>query len=253
LRNQSKRADRQVDGFKLTRDDGVMKIGLSSSPEHMESSALEQTFIRNVAALAACEMLWGFGIRFSSETAILPILLRRLGASAFVIGFVPAISLGGMVMQIFSGYFSERMRTTRRFVVWARNGAVLPWVAIGALLYIGGARGISHGTFLVFILLLFALMRWTLLFSNAPYVGLIGRSLHMSRRGFGYGLIFALNTLAGILGALIAATLLERRLFWWYAYALCFGVSFLCGFIGNHFILLIKEPTKTPHSVCFTG
>ncbi|MBI4531591.1 MAG: MFS transporter [Candidatus Latescibacteria bacterium] len=201
-------------------------------------------FVRNVTAFAICEVLWGFGMTVSSETATLPIFLRTLGASSFVIGLLPALSISLTIGQLFSGFIIERMHRTKRFVVGAYSIAVLFYALMAAFVFGRPALRLSNGALLAGLMVLFALLRSGCFFAAAPYFALMGRSLDPQRRGLGYGLIFTINTLAGMAGAVFASVVFDTVPIQHGGFALCLTVTFFCTAVGNLFILFVREAPK---------
>ena len=208
-------------------------------------TAREIPFRRNLTSFLFCEVCWGFGVSFSSESAILPVLFRTLGASNLVIGLIPAISIMASFSQLFAGYFTERRTRTLRFVFWSYTIGLSFWGLMALWVFLSPALRASAAAAISGLLVLFVFLKTFLMFSNAPYAALMGRALG-NRRGTGYGVIYASNTLAGVFGSLLAAAILGTATAWSGKFALCFAVTFLCAFTGDLFLFRLEEPPQAP-------
>lgn len=202
-------------------------------------------FRRNLTAFLLCEILWGFGVSFSSESAILPVLFRSLGASRLAIGLIPAVSIAASLTQLFAGYFTERRTRTLRFVFGSYTIGLSFWALMALWIVLSPALSASAAATIAGLLVLFVFLKAFIMFSNAPYASLMGRALG-ERKGSGYGLIYASNTLAGVFGSLIAAAILGTAASGNGRFALCLAVTFACAFAGDLFLLPLAEPPQAP-------
>jgi len=196
---------------------------------------------RHLALFGACEWCWGFGMAFAAEQAVMTMFVAWLGGSPVAVGMVSVLCTAGAVSQLFAAFFTDPRPRTLRFVFWSYTLACVFWLPLVVLVAMGNRT-------LGLLLTLYGLFRILGLFSSAPYQGLIARSLAPERLGRGYGTIFTVKMVGGIVGAAAAA--------WWMAtsfpaetrYAGCFAVALVMTNLGNLFMFGVRETPKATHA-----
>lgn len=94
-------------------------------------------FKRNVFGVAIVEFFWGLGFPIVLESTFLQLFLKNLGASSFVIGFVPALFiLGVSTFPIFSSYLSRNLRFKKPLVALLHVISGLSIVGFGLMLLV---------------------------------------------------------------------------------------------------------------------
>lgn len=91
----------------------------------------------NVRSCVFGEGMFGVGIGFLSSVSVLPLLLKRLGASEIEIGLVGSIFWAGWVLLQPLGLllFGRRRRTKRFLIPWSACCSVPTYLAMGAVVY----------------------------------------------------------------------------------------------------------------------
>lgn len=159
---------------------------------------------RNTAYLAGAEAFWGLGMNLLSMGTVLPVFLQERGASNALIACLPAMSaLGAGLAQAFSGFVGGNRPRLKPMVMWLHVTASAPLLLAGFFLLWGRLPAVP-------VVLLF----WALFYA---FIGLLfplwmdymARILDPARRGRALGIVFLTQTLAGVLGVILAAALLK--------------------------------------------
>ncbi len=112
------------------------------------SHPLDRHFLRNTAGISSVEFLWGLGVPVVIESTFLQLFLRNLGASSFLIGFVPTFfSLGMSLFSLVSGFLTAHLRRKRTAVVLMHAATAVPILSLGIVL---GTAGFTSSTLTVF-------------------------------------------------------------------------------------------------------
>ncbi len=100
----------------------------------MENPSQER---RNAARYGLGEGIWGLGSGLVSLLTVLPLLLRRLGATPVELGILFAMGNGGILLtQVLGTYLFQHGRGKKRFLVRAHLFIVLPYCAVtGAVVF----------------------------------------------------------------------------------------------------------------------
>jgi MFS family permease len=78
----------------------------------------DANFKRNVFGVSAAEFCWGLGFPIVLESTFLQLFLKKLGATSFAIGLVPALLIFGMsAFPLFSSYLSRNHRMKKPIVI----------------------------------------------------------------------------------------------------------------------------------------
>ena len=95
------------------------------------------------------EFLWGLGMPVVFDSTFLPLFMRRLGASNFLVGLVPTLASAGIALSALLAYaLTARLRRKRRALIAVHAVAALPLLFLGLLLL---TRGIRPSTLAVFL------------------------------------------------------------------------------------------------------
>ena len=122
-------------------------------------SGLDRHFLRNTIGISAAELMTGFGLPVLIESTFLQLFLRRLGASGFVVGLVPAFLFAGLsLFGLFSGYFTSHLVYKRRALILTQILGSLPFLVFGLILPLTGFGNSTIALFFVFYALFSALL-----------------------------------------------------------------------------------------------
>jgi len=79
----------------------------------------DRYFTRNASSVAVVEFFWGLGFPVVMESTFLQIFLKKVGASDFMIGMVPAILIAGFsILPLASSYLTRNMVSKKRLVLY---------------------------------------------------------------------------------------------------------------------------------------
>ncbi|MFN2232173.1 MAG: MFS transporter [Anaerolineae bacterium] len=192
---------------------------------------------------------YSLGLNLVSQATIMPLLVSELTASKIAIGLIPATyNLSYLLPQLLTANYSERLRYLKPFVLLLGSvGERLPYLLIGLFVWWLGAPAPAVA------LLAFYLLWATTAASNGivtpAWYSMIAKVIPVRLRGLWSGLGHSLGALLGILGAVLAARILQSRPFP-ANYALCFILAFVSVSISWGGLALTREPASEtkPHT-----
>jgi len=195
-------------------------------------------------------VLFFVGLSFIASSTILPLYISRLTDNPFAIGLFAAISSAGyLVPQLFTANWVQKQPLKK--VIPVRIG--LFHIRLPVLL-LGPSAFLAFRSPELALIAFFILATWQILGTGITMVGwqdMIAKIFPVENRGRFMGLTRFFGTFSGVLGAGIAAWLLEQYEFP-YGYAFCFllaGIFFLVSWI---FLAMTREtpepPTESPKS-----
>lgn len=190
---------------------------------------------RNTVFLGLVELFWGAGMNIISMSAILPVILKDLGASHLEIALVPIIgSIGVGVPQIFSPKLFGGRRKLKLSLILLHIPVTLPILAVAIMLY-GG-----YGKPAAVILTAWAVHCSSIGLLLPLWLSYMAKILDPAARGRAFGLIFFCQTLTGALGVW-AASRVYGASFDAARASLLFLIAFLTMFVGTFFFFGTKE------------
>lgn len=197
----------------------------------------ERYFRRNLAAVAAWELVWGFGAA-SVSNAIVLAFLTELTDSKTLIGALNLTYLLALPGLLIASYFNRHLRSRRAVVAGLHALETSAWVALGLVILLAG----DHlGTTLVYIVFGMHAFYYTINgFLVAPTYELLS-GVFARRYGTAQGIQVGVNRLAGTVGGLVAAERLAAL-----GFPHNFGWTFLFGgvflVVSNIAVFLFVEP-----------
>jgi len=100
---------------------------------------IDRYFKQNVFGISSVEFVWGLGLPLVIESTFLQLFLKSLGASSFVIGFIPAFFFTGCsIFGLLSSYFTSDMAFKRNAVIWLHVICGVSLLFFGCFLYLFG-------------------------------------------------------------------------------------------------------------------
>ncbi|NQT82330.1 MFS transporter [bacterium] len=152
---------------------------------------------RNFSLNALDGVLFTFGFAFMDFASVLPVFIRRLGASPFLISIIPAAhALGWMTPQIFISNYVERLRRKKPYVLAVGAWERLPFLFVIAVCFLLGS---SHQAVLLSVCL-GAVFTSALAFGfvNPAWFDLVAKVTPVDRRARLSALKMGIGTLLGI-------------------------------------------------------
>lgn len=185
------------------------------------------------------------GYAFISTSTILPLFVSRLSDNKLWIGLIGMISATGFYLpQLFTANWVQRSPIKRDIVVKVgffteRSPVFLFPIAALTALY---SPALSLGLFFVF----FAWHNFGAGSTAVAWQDMVAKVFPTDRRGLFMGLGSFGGTATGVVGALIAARLLDQFAFP-YGYAISFALAGVCIFISWLFLRMTREmPSEKP-------
>ena len=198
----------------------------------------------NFAIIAGVDSCWGFGGAFASYAAILPVFLKQLGASNFVIGLLPAVFMFSLTTpQLLVARLTRHMPVKKFFFTLTHYPGCLGLLPLSYLVFCLGG---THNRALVAATLVWlALFGLSISFAMPMWVNLMAKLFPPAVRGKSFGYVFVLYSTCGSIGSMCAAQVLDRFEFPT-SFALLFlvGGVVLSGCVTSFFWL--REPPKQP-------
>jgi MFS family permease len=182
-----------------------------------------------------------FGINFATPSTILPLYVRHLTSSPLLIGLIATISGSGWSLpQLFTANHIERLPRKKPVVVNIGLFAErLPILVMAASTMLFATRAPSLA-----LVLLFLTLAWHFVGAGLIAVAwqeMIARVIPVQYRGRLLGLANFGGTATGILGAGLAAVVLNRYPFPT-SFALCFAIASVFIFLSWVCVALTREP-----------
>ncbi|MEI7848750.1 MAG: MFS transporter [Chloroflexota bacterium] len=212
-------------------------------PEYLERA--EKSFWRNFILLTLDSAAFTFAMTMFSVDTILPYFVSLLTKSPILVGLVPAVYfLGYYTPQLFGAYLAN-LRTRRKplilgIIISQRLGIFM--IALTAQ-FMGA---LSPQVILALFFISFLFFSFFNGLVGPAYSDFIGKNI-IRRRGFFYGVTFAVSGVMGLLSSLIAKYFLDR-----FGSPLNFQVVFWLGFGLSFFspiILSGLRETELPYKL----
>ncbi len=181
---------------------------------HMSRNELENSrrelpeanggYERNLFWLCAIEAGWGLGGAFVSGGSVMPLMASALGASATVVGLLPALgALSASVPQIFAAHRASGLGSRLSFVARGHVWPTLAFLPMAAVMFYG-----REGPLSIAILYLSSLACGIGLGSVAPvWVAMVGDIAGKGRQSHIFGLMSTVGLVSASVGAWLAAKL----------------------------------------------
>jgi len=166
--------------------------------------------IRNILTVMAGEGLWGLQAGMVSSATVLPLLLRRLGASTWVMGLIPILEGGLIGMLQLLGWFIFRNRESRKrqLILW-HYFFVIPFILFIGLVVIVAPHLASELAVLC-LLVSFACTNAGIGVIAAVWMDWLAEVFHREVRGTALGIGFFSSAFLGIIGGLVSGVLLKK-------------------------------------------
>ncbi len=210
-----------------------------------EEASFQVEVERNLRWNAMANLLDGalfwFGINFAASGTILPLYVRHLTDSDVLIGLVATISSGGWYLpQLLTANYIERLPRKKPVVInLGFFTERLGFLALAASAYLIAPRSPSLALVAFFLSLTWFNMGAGLV--AVAWQEMFAKVIPVRLRGRLFGLSSFAGTATGILGASLAAYVLNRHAFPT-NFALCFTLASLFILLSWAFLALTREP-----------
>lgn len=216
------------------------------------NSELDPRLVRwNFGALLLDVTFFALGMAFIDSSAVLPLLLERLGASGPVIGAFAAIRfLVFSLFQIFVGYATHSRAHQKPPLAWVAAITRLPLLLLPLFLWHANQNAKARLVGLWATIIILSIWALGDGLGYVPWMEIVGRTFSMRTRGRFFATTQLLSGLSGIaIAAVIVRNVLASpNLPFPQNYAVLAGIAALMFQVSLLGVLLIREPPapKTP-------
>ncbi len=178
----------------------------------------------NFRALIFHAAFLSFAQVFIDVDTVIPAMLVDAGGSAFQVGLLTAIMLGGASFtQLIFAPFISNYSFKKKFLLLGINARILALIFLAWLLFASANAAPNHSILLIFILI--AVFAVGGAFANISYTDIMGKSMLTESRKSFFSFRLVLNGLVFLTAATFAAGLLKA-----FAYPINYAWMFVVGF-----------------------
>lgn len=184
--------------------------------------------------------LWGLALTFSSATTVVPMFLKKLGASDVEIGLIPTLmNLGFTLPSILSAPIVERVRSLKKFiatVTWAERS---PYPLLAILAF---TLASSNPILTIYLsLIAIGIGYFGTGFIMPAWMDFVARIIPVTSRGKYIALGNGLGGILGIAGSVMVGRILDSYPFP-KNFGLCFAITISILLVAYIILLFMKEP-----------
>jgi MFS family permease len=214
------------------------------SPDANTTDVRVRHFWRNLITCAIVECNWGFALACVSMMTVVALYLRALGASPFIIGLVPGVSLAIYASVAVPGALVYRRLRTRK---WPFIFALMPF----GIMWLATAWVAEHVAphdrhrALVLTLACMGVSSFITGFSGGAWTDFLNRVMHPARRGRAIGVLSACVASAMLFGGLYSAAVLQRDTSF-HGFAVLFTVAGVLTAVSMLYYFPVVEAVQEP-------
>jgi len=181
---------------------------------------VERHYRWNFAIIGGVHGCWGLGSAFVSYVVILPVFLKKLGASEFAIGLMPALFMLCLCLpQLLAARLTHHLPIKKVFFTFTHYPCTLSLLLL-AYLVLRPAE-ISEPALVVAVFAWVAIYGLSISFAMPMWVNLQAKLFPTAVRGKSFGYVFLAGSVLGAIGSKGAERVLER-----YPYPSNFAILF---------------------------
>ncbi len=195
---------------------------------------------RNFILGATQSGLWGLALTFASTATVIPMFLKKLGASDVQIGLIPTlVNLGFTFPSIFSAPIVERVNSVKKFVATVTCLERSPYPFLSLLAF---TLAKSNPQLTIYLSLIFlAIGYFGTGFIMPGWMDFVARIIPVTSRGKFIALGNGLGGVLGIGGSILVSEILSKYPFP-QNFGICFVITMIILLIAYVILLCIKEP-----------
>lgn len=221
-----------------------MDVGDCTAEQNTFEAEIQRNFRWNLIANVLDGAFFWFGINFAASGTILPLYVRRLTDSKLLIGLVATIASAGWYLpQLFTARLVERLPRKKPVVINIGFFAErVPLAGMAASAFLFAARSPARALFTFYLTL-----AWLNVGAGVVAVAwqeMFAKVIPVQYRGRVFGAASFIGTATGILGATLAASILDRYPFPT-NFGLCFFLAFVFILLSWASLALTREPPLT--------
>ncbi len=195
-------------------------------------------FKRNVFGVAIVEFFWGLGFPIVLESTFLQLFLKKLGASSFTIGIVPALFIFGVsTFPLFSTYLSRNHRFKKPLVALLHLISGLSIVCLGLSLLVVRNSTEVLPLFFFFYTIFSLCMGLTI----PIWLNFLVRIFSVAKTVPGLGYMMLAQNIGKVVSSIFILKVVEKYAFSLHSSAFVFIVTGLLFSVGSLCFFLTKE------------
>lgn len=164
-----------------------------------------------------------FAQNFMDVDTVIPAMLIESGGTAFHVGIMTAIMLGGSSFtQLFFAPFLSNFSYKKRFLLYGINARVLALLGLGLLLFFSQMNQANHRIAILFVLITIFAVGGA--FANISYMDIFGKSVDQERRKSFFSIK---QVLAGVV--VFVSAMLARKIITLNVFPTNYGILFFIG------------------------
>jgi MFS family permease len=184
--------------------------------------------------------LYSLGMIFIAFNTIFPVFLKKLGGTNFLISLIPFITIAGSSLpQLFAAHYIKGLKKKKSYVLFWGWLQRLPWLFIGISCITFGKN--SPQSIIVISLLMYIVFAIASGFVGPAWFDLFSKVTPISIRGRSLSIRAIIGQLFGILGAIIAASIIGRVAFP-FNYSILFFTAFILVALSIVSLSFVREP-----------
>lgn len=205
---------------------------------------IRANFRRNFMANIGDAIMWSLGSALVSTATVLPLYLRHLTDSPFIIALVPSIQfIGWRLPQMFMGNVVQRLPRKKPFVIWVSLNERVPFLLLGLFILLAPEAGAGIALPVALLLLTWQAFGGGIIAN--PWQEMIAKVCLPTHWGLFFGVANAFGALLAVGGAVLSRHLLAAFAYprgFAYSYILAFAFMML-SWASLHFFV---EPARPP-------
>ena len=215
-----------------------------ASPDGDTTDVRLRYFWRNLTVCAFVEANWGFALACISTMTVVAVYLRALGASDFVIGVFPGLSLALYAVVAIPGALIYRRFRARK---WPFVFALMPFGILWLVTAWVAENIAPHDRHRALVLTLVCMFASSFItgFSGGAWTDFLSRVLHPTRRGRAIGIMSASLASAMLAGGLYSAAVLKTDT-GFHGFAILFAVAGVLTTVSMLFYAPVVEAVQEP-------
>lgn len=184
--------------------------------------------------------LWGLALTFASTATVIPMFLKKLGASDVEIGLIPTlVNLGFTFPSIFSAPIVERVKSVKKFVITVTWIERSPYPFLSILAF---TLAKTNPILTIYLSLIFlAIGYFGTGFIMPGWMDFVARIIPVTSRGKFIALGNGLGGVLGIGGSILVGKILSTYPFP-QNFGICFVITMFILLVAYAILLCIKEP-----------
>jgi MFS family permease len=211
----------------------------------IERDRKDTYYKQNVFGISCVEFFWGLGLPIVIESTFLQLFLKKLGASSFAIGLIPAFFfIGTSVFALFSSYLTSDLVLKRNAVILLHLVSAFSLLLFSTFLYVFGEIALI----LVVFFICYAVFSVCVGMTLPVWQNYLAKIFTEEKLVSGLSFMMIAQNGAKLLSSFLIVKVVDTYAFSLNSSALIFGSVGFLFFLGSLFFYLTREVLH-PHEV----